>query len=75
LQLLQVPNLKSFLNNLASANEKEDFQKHIRKYVNFYLLDYPFEVSRTTRYSPMPEAALKARKNIKRGEIIYLCGT
>jgi histone-lysine N-methyltransferase SUV420H len=72
---LQVPDLKSFSDNLASANEKEDFQKHIRKYVDLYLPDCPFEVSRTTRYSTVPEAALKARKNIERGEIIYLCGT
>ncbi|KAH8758864.1 hypothetical protein BGZ57DRAFT_932464 [Hyaloscypha finlandica] len=61
-QLLQVPDLKSFSDNLASANEKEDFQEHIRKYVDLYLPDCPFEVSRTTRYSPVPEAALKARK-------------
>lgn len=73
-QLFQVPDLKRFLDNLASADEKEDLQKHMRKYVNLYLPDCPFEVSRTTRYSPLPEAALKARRDIEKGEITYLCG-
>jgi histone-lysine N-methyltransferase SUV420H len=39
------------------------------------LPDSPFEVSRTTRYTSEPEAAIKARKDIKKGEVMYLCGT
>jgi histone-lysine N-methyltransferase SUV420H len=72
--LLQVPDLKKFSDNLVSAEEKEDFLEHIRKYVDIYLPNCPFEVSRTTRYIPEPEAAVRARKDIEKGEIIYLCG-
>jgi [histone H4]-N-methyl-L-lysine20 N-methyltransferase len=49
--------------------------RHIRKYVDLYLPDCPFEVSRTTRYTSEPEAAIKARRDIEKGEITYLCGT
>ena len=72
---MKVPDLERFSDNLTSADEKECFQKHIRKYVNLYLPDCPFEVSRTTRYSRIPEAALKARRDIEKGEITYLYGT
>jgi histone-lysine N-methyltransferase SUV420H len=72
--LLQVPELKAFSDSLALAEDKESFQKHIRKYVDIYLPDCPFEVSRTTRYTSEPEAAIKARKDIEKGEIIYLGG-
>jgi hypothetical protein len=56
----------------VSAKDKESFQKHIRKYVDIYLPDYLFKVSRTTRYTSKPEATIKARKAIEKGEIIYL---
>jgi hypothetical protein len=36
------------------------------------LPDCLFEVSRTTRYTSKPEAVIKARKDIEKGEIIYL---
>jgi [histone H4]-N-methyl-L-lysine20 N-methyltransferase len=39
------------------------------------LLDCLFEVLRTTRYTSKPEAVIKARKDIEKGEIIYLSGT
>jgi histone-lysine N-methyltransferase SUV420H len=48
LLLLQVPNLKAFLDSLMLDEDKESFQKHIRKYVDIYLPDCPFKVSRTT---------------------------
>jgi [histone H4]-N-methyl-L-lysine20 N-methyltransferase len=73
--LLQVPDLKAFSDSLVSDEDKESFQEHIRKYVDIYLPDCPFEVSRTTRYTSEPEAAIKARKDIEKGEIIYLGGT
>jgi histone-lysine N-methyltransferase SUV420H len=59
----------------VSDEDKKSFQEHIRKYVDIYLPDCPFEVSRTTRYTSEPEATIKARKDIKKGEIIYLGGT
>jgi histone-lysine N-methyltransferase SUV420H len=73
--LLQVPDLKAFSDSLVSDQDKENFQEHIRKYADIYLPDCPFEVSRTTRYTSEPEAAIKARKDIEKGEIIYLGGT
>ena len=36
--------------------------------------DCPFEVFRTTRYGFEPEAAIRARKDIEKGEITYLGG-
>jgi histone-lysine N-methyltransferase SUV420H len=73
--LLQVPEFKTFSDNLVSAKHKEDFQRYIRKYVDIYLPDCPFEVFRTARYTPELEAAIRARKDIEKGEITYLCGT
>jgi histone-lysine N-methyltransferase SUV420H len=73
--LLQFPGLKAFSDGLVLDEDKESFQEHIRKYVDIYLPDCPFEVSRTTRHTSEPEAAIKARKDIEKGEIIYLGGT
>ena len=72
--LLKVPVLKPFLESLEDG-ENESFRKHTRKYFDTYLPDCPFEVTRTTRYTSKPEAALKARSNIEKGEIGYLVGT
>lgn len=57
--------------------EKADFRSHLRKYVNMYLPDCPFEVSTTNRYTITRfEAAITARKRIRGGDRInYLCGT
>ena len=73
--LLQVPVLKKFSDSLLLAKKKDDFQRHIRKYVDLYLSECPFEVSRTIRYGGTPQAAIRARKDIERGDIMYLCGT
>jgi hypothetical protein len=45
--LLQVPEFKTFLDNLVSAKHKKDFQRYIRKYVDIYLPDCLFKVFRT----------------------------
>jgi hypothetical protein len=73
--LLQVPEFKTFLDNLMSAKHKEDFQRYIRKYVNIYLPDCLFKVFRTAWYTLELEAAIRARKDIKKGEITYLYRT
>jgi hypothetical protein len=73
--LLQFPDLKVFSDSLVLDKDKESFQEHIRTYVDIYLRDYPFEISRTTQYTSEPEAIIKARKDIEKGEIIYLGGT
>lgn len=63
--------------NLPSPREKEWFRRHLRKYVQMYHPDCPFEVTTTNRYIiTQHEAAICARKFIKSGqEIKYLSGT
>ncbi|QSZ37736.1 hypothetical protein DSL72_008835 [Monilinia vaccinii-corymbosi] len=75
-QLLALPGLKKFQQNLKSEKEKEDFRRHLRKYINIYLPDCPFEVSSTNRYTVVThEAAIVARREIRKGEVVkYLCG-
>ncbi|KAF4636215.1 hypothetical protein G7Y89_g1874 [Cudoniella acicularis] len=75
-QLLALPGLKKFLENLKTEKEKEDFRKHLKKYINIYLPDCPFEVATTNRYTiDTHEAAVTARRYIKKGEVVkYLCG-
>ncbi|RAL59565.1 hypothetical protein DID88_006558 [Monilinia fructigena] len=75
-QLLALPGLKKFQQNLKSEKEKEDFRRHLKKYINIYLPDCPFEVSSTNRYTVVThEAAIVARREIRKGEVVkYLCG-
>ncbi|KAJ5151155.1 Histone-lysine N-methyltransferase set9 [Penicillium canariense] len=76
-KLLQLSGLRKYLANLRSSREKEWFRRHLRKYVQMYLPDCPFEVTTTNRYIiTQHEAAICARKFIKAGqEIKYLAGT
>jgi histone-lysine N-methyltransferase SUV420H len=69
--------LKKYLAKLANDREKEWFRRHLRKYIQMYLPDSPFEVTTTNRYTITDhEAAICARKFIKQGqEIKYLSGT
>jgi histone-lysine N-methyltransferase SUV420H len=71
-----LPGLKKFSDALKTDKEKEDFRKHLRKYMSIYLPDCPFEVSSTNRYTVSThEASVTARKYIKKNETIkYLCG-
>ncbi|PBP17861.1 set domain containing protein [Diplocarpon rosae] len=75
-ELLELPALKRFSLSLKMEKERDDFRRHLRKYVNIYLPDCPFEVSSTNRYTIVThEAAVTARHYIKRGEVVkYLCG-
>lgn len=75
-QLLELPGLRRFLENLKTDKEKEDFRRHLRRYINIYLPDCPFEIMSTNRYTVVThEAAITARRFIKKGEIVrYLCG-
>jgi histone-lysine N-methyltransferase SUV420H len=82
-QILELPGLRQYSESLRSPNEVKDFQYHMRKYLDIYLPDCPFEISSTYRYSASnpensslkPEASFVARKHIKCGEEIkYLCG-
>ncbi|MCJ1448881.1 MAG: Histone-lysine N-methyltransferase set9 [Stictis urceolatum] len=73
---LKLSGLRRFMDRLKTKREKEDFKKHLRKYVNMWSNDCPFEVSTTNRYTIVTqEAAVYARRDIKKGETIkYLCG-
>ncbi|KAF2862344.1 hypothetical protein K470DRAFT_293527 [Piedraia hortae CBS 480.64] len=75
-ELLKQPGLNKFLNSLKTDVEKDYFQKHLRKYINIYLPDCPFEVGTTNRYTiSNAEAAIYARRKLKRGEVIkFLTG-
>nr|POE59193.1 histone-lysine n-methyltransferase set9 [Quercus suber] len=75
-QLLKLAGIERFYRGLGTEDEKEHFERHLRKYINLYLPDCPFEVVTTNRYTIMTaEAAIVARREIKKGEMIrYLCG-
>jgi histone-lysine N-methyltransferase SUV420H len=75
-ELLKLPGIVKYCRSLKTDDEKEHFERHLRKYVNIYLPDCPFEVDTTNRYTVMTaEACIKARKTIKKGEAIkYLSG-
>ena len=75
--LLALPGVKRYMGSLRTANEREQFKVHFRKYIDMYKTDCPFEVSTTNRYTVTSyEAAITARRRIKQGETIkYLTGT
>lgn len=75
--LLKLPALRKFDDGLKSQGEKDNFRRHLRKYVNIWLPDCPFEVSTTNRYTIVTqEAATTARRLIKKNELIkYLSGS
>ncbi|KAG6043914.1 hypothetical protein E4U39_004013 [Claviceps sp. Clav50 group G5] len=75
-KLLATDGLKRFLNSLKTAKEKDDFKRHLHRYVQIYLPDCAWEVSSTNRYTIVShEASITARRYIKRNEAIkYLSG-
>ncbi|EMC99144.1 hypothetical protein BAUCODRAFT_393590 [Baudoinia panamericana UAMH 10762] len=75
-ELLRLPGIQKFYRGLGTEDEKEHFERHVRKYINIYLPDCPFDVGTTNRYTVMTaEAAIYARKAIRKGEPIkYLSG-
>ncbi|RKF82638.1 putative histone-lysine n-methyltransferase set9 protein [Golovinomyces cichoracearum] len=75
-QLLKLPGLKKFKDSLNTDKEKQDFTKHMQRYVQIYLPDCPWEVSTTNRYTVVThEAAVTARAFIKsKQKIKYLSG-
>lgn len=74
---MALPGLKKYLASLRSPREKDWFCRHLRKYIQMYHPDSPFEVTTTNRYIITEhEAAICARKFIKSGqEIKFLSGT
>lgn len=61
---------------MKTDKEKEDFRRHLRRYINIYLPDCPWEVNSTNRYTIVThEASISARRPIRRNETIkYLSG-
>ncbi|KAG6129818.1 hypothetical protein E4U38_004811 [Claviceps purpurea] len=75
-KLLATDGLRRFLSSLKTAKEKDDFKRHLHRYVQIYLPDCAWEVSSTNRYTIVShEASITARRYIKRNEAIkYLSG-
>ena len=75
-QILDLKGMTAYLRSFDSEAESEHFTRHLRKYVNMYLPDCPFEINTTNRYTITNfEAAATARKQIKKGDVIkYLSG-
>jgi histone-lysine N-methyltransferase SUV420H len=76
-KILEMSGMRRFVQKLPNDREKDWFRRHLRKYVQMYLPDCPFEVTTTNRYTIFEhEAAICARKFIPQGqEIKYLAGT
>jgi histone-lysine N-methyltransferase SUV420H len=75
-ELLKLPGLRKFVASMKDEKDQEQFKRHLRRYVNIYLPDCPFEVTTTNRYMITEhEASITARKDINpREEIKYLTG-
>ncbi|KAF1847313.1 histone-lysine N-methyltransferase SET9 [Cucurbitaria berberidis CBS 394.84] len=75
-KLLQLPGLRKFMASLKEERDQEQFKRHLRRYVNIYMPDCPFEVTTTNRYTITDhEASITARRDINpREEIKYLTG-
>jgi len=76
-ELLALPGLNKYLSKLPNDREKEWFRRHLRKYIQIYLPECPFEITSTKLYTiTIHEAMVCARKLIKKGEEIkHLSGT
>jgi histone-lysine N-methyltransferase SUV420H len=74
--LLRLPGITKYVRSLRTQDEREHFERHLRKYVNMYLPECPFEVCTTNRYTILThEACVVARRPISPGESIkFLTG-
>ena len=75
-ELLKLPGLRKFMASMKDEKDQEQFKRHLRRYVNIYMPDCPFEVTTTNRYMITEhEASITARRDINpREEIKYLTG-
>lgn len=75
-ELLKLPGMRKFMANMKDEKDQEQFKRHLRRYVNIYMPDCPFEVTTTNRYMITEhEASITARRDINpREEIKYLTG-
>jgi len=75
-KILNLPGFQKYLATLKTKDEKEQFQRHLARYVRIYMPDCPFEVCTTHRYTLATlEACVITRKPIAKGETVkYLTG-
>ena len=75
-ELLKLPGLRKFMASMKDEKDQEQFKRHLRRYVNIYMPDCPFEVTTPNRYMITEhEASITARRDINpREEIKYLTG-
>lgn len=73
---MRLPGIINYLRSLKTPDEREHFERHLRKYINMYLPECPFEVCTTNRYTILThEACVVARRRISPGEPIkFLTG-
>jgi histone-lysine N-methyltransferase SUV420H len=73
---MRLPGIVNYLRSLKTPDEREHFERHLRKYINMYLPECPFEVCTTNRYTILThEACVVARRRISPGEPIkFLTG-
>ena len=73
---MRLPGIVNYLRSLKTTDEREHFERHLRKYINMYLPECPFEVCTTNRYTILThEACVVARRRISPGEPIrFLTG-
>lgn len=76
LDITSLPDLQEFC-KILTPDEQKHFQQHLRKYIEIYMPDCPFEISSTNRYTiTLHEATVIARQPIKKSAAIkYLGGT
>ncbi|KAK6341312.1 Histone-lysine N-methyltransferase set9 [Orbilia brochopaga] len=69
-RLLEIDGIKRFCQKLR-PEEKSDFVKHVKRYIEIYHPDTAYEVSTTNRYTLTSlEASVVARAPIAKGEVI-----
>ncbi|KJZ74908.1 hypothetical protein HIM_05639 [Hirsutella minnesotensis 3608] len=75
-KLLSTDGLRRFHDGLKTEQERDDFRRHLRRYLQIYSPDCPWEVGSTNRYTIVThEACVTARRSIRRNESIkYLSG-
>ncbi|PHH84092.1 hypothetical protein CDD83_2480 [Cordyceps sp. RAO-2017] len=75
-RLLATDGLRRFHDGLKTAQQRDDFRRHLLRYLHIYLPDCPWEVGSTNRYTIVThEACITARRPIRRNETVrYLSG-
>lgn len=70
-KLMALPGFEKSAGRLLQETERHHVNNHLKKYVDIYLPETPFEIATTNRYTiNVEEAAVIARRDIRKGEII-----